>query len=87
MDPSQHVIDNAQAVTKVGGLSAGSSPLLYWMVDNSEVISLMLGLGGFTLAAAGFTVAWVYNHKRFKILKQQFQLQIQDRERKYDDNK
>jgi hypothetical protein len=72
---TQHVIDSANTVTKIGGVSAGSSPVLYWMVDNSELISLLLGIGGFTLALAGFVVAWVYNHKRFKILEKQFEIQ------------
>lgn len=73
MDTTQDAINTANAVAKVGAVGAGSSPILNWLVENSEVVSLVLGIGGLTIAVAGFIVSWVYNHKRFKIQKAQFE--------------
>lgn len=63
MEDTGHIVETAARVTKVGAGAAASSPLVNWAVENSEIISLALGFGGFLIGLAGFAVNWYYKHK------------------------
>lgn len=73
MDNTQTAINISNTAQKLGAVSAGSSPFVGLLLDNSEVISLILGIGGFFIALSGFAVAWIYNHKRYRLEVKRFE--------------
>lgn len=70
-DHTTALIENGSRLTKVGFTGAAGSPIVNWLVDNSEIITLCLGFGGFAVAVTGLGITWYYSHQRFQLLKKE----------------
>lgn len=74
MDPVDRVANLAETAAKaakISGASAGSSPFLAWLVENSRETLLLVGLGGFVISLATFGMSWYYNERRLKLMEMQ----------------
>lgn len=72
------VAEVASRLTKAGAGVAASSPVVRWLVENSEAVSIILGIAGLLVAAAGVAVSWYYNHQRTQIMRETAERQERD---------
>ena len=81
MQTAEHTAEIADAagkpVTKAGAGAAASSPVVRWLIENSEAVSIVLGIGGLLVAASGVAVSWYYNHQRTQIMRETAEKQDQ----------
>jgi len=71
LDRTNQIVEVGTRAIKVGATASISSPFVNWAVDNSEIISLSLGVGGFIVGVAGIGIQWYYLHKRHQQLLKQ----------------
>jgi hypothetical protein len=77
-DHTAELIETGGKLTKVGFGGAASSPFINWAVQNSEIITLFLGVGGLAVAIAGFSMTWYYSHKRYLLILKEHKNRLKD---------